>query len=62
MEYKSWISVSDFLLTVEADNEEEAIDKLKDKLGRIIVTVTEKKGGYETVDTLSCMITDVDPA
>ena len=62
MEYKSWISVSDFLLVVEADNEEEAMDKLKDKLNKIVVTVTEKKGGYETVDTLDCMITDVDPA
>lgn len=62
MQYNSWISVSDFLLVVEADNEKEAMDKLKDKLGRIIVTVTEKNGGYETVDTLNCMITDVDPA
>ena len=60
MRYSSWISVSDFLLSVEADNEEEALKEMQRRLDHIIVTVTDKNGGYDTIEKLGCTITDVD--
>ena len=55
--YSSWISVNDFVLTVDADNKEEAREKMLEKLGEIHVYVTE--GGCDS-EELSCMITDID--
>lgn len=57
--YSSWISVSNFMLTVEAENKEEARKKIENILNRTIITVIEKKGGYETVEKLGCKITDI---
>lgn len=59
MEYSSWITVSDFLLMVEADDEEEAREKLKELLNNIEVRVFERD---EEPFELGCSITDVDAA
>lgn len=55
--YSSWINVSNFILTVEADNEEEARKKMQDQLDNLIVRVIdEDEGGYTN---LGCEITDI---
>ena len=53
--YSSWINVSNFILTVEADNKEEARKKMQDELDNLIVRVIDE-GGYTN---LGCEITDI---
>lgn len=55
--YSSWISVSDFMLTVEAENEDEARELMKNQLKDIEVVLYEH--GTEQVQ-LGCTVTDVD--
>ncbi len=55
--YSSWITVNDFQLVVEAENKEEAREKILERLALIHVYVTEEKHDYEE---LSCSITDID--
>lgn len=57
--YSSWIKVSDFLLTVEAEDYEEAWKKMEDRLKKIIVILEEKHGGWEDMQELGCKITNV---
>lgn len=59
MLYNSWIKVSDFLISVEAKDEEEAMIKIKDILeGMTVRAVEEDNGGYTE---LGCAITGVEP-
>lgn len=55
--YSSWINVSQFMVTVEADNEEEAKKLIKDQLDNIEVVLFEN--GTEQI-SLGCNITSVD--
>ena len=60
MLYSSWIKVSDFLISVEAKDEEEARMRIKDILeGMTVRAVEEDSGGYTE---LGCVITGVEPA
>lgn len=55
--YSSWINVSNFILTVEAENKEEARKKIQNELDSLIVRVIdEEEGGYTN---LGCEITDI---
>lgn len=60
MLYNSWIKVSDFLISVEADDEKEALRKMKDALKTISVKVLEEDENAYT--ELGCTITGVEPA
>ena len=60
MQYNSWIKVNDFLITVEADDKNEALHKVKDALETISVKVLEEDENAYT--ELECTITGVDPA
>lgn len=60
MQYGSWIKVSDFYISVEADDEKEALRKMKDALETISVKVLEEDENAYT--ELKCTITGVDPA
>ena len=59
MLYSSWIKVSDFAITVEAKDKDEAIMRIKDILEGMTVRAIEEDGiGYTE---LGCTITDVEP-
>lgn len=60
MLYNSWIKVSDFLISVEAEDEEEAMMRIKNILESMTIRAVEENENRYT--ELGCTISGVEPA